>query len=505
MTADKYREYFDLDDAYFPQINETTIEKAKWENTYPHETFIKLLNDVSAMLDGKIHRSIWIHGSYGTGKSQCAFALKKILAVPEAELTEYWMRPSEPQWPLNKQEDLLKRLLGVKRRKIVTAYRYGSGDISSTQQLLSVVQERIKDALVEQGVAYMGENTLKDAVIAWIEDPFHKKMFDDLLENKYTLWPQATADEVLAALRKGGEISQLMSNIFALAVAEGITALNLTTERLIAWIKDVIKNNNNLKVVLVWDEFSAYFKNNRNSLDQFQKLAELCDSNFYFIIVTHETAGLLNANDKTWQIVKQRFEFSEIILEEGIAFKLISHARKVKQIPEVKKKWEDLAANLASFVPNSCNAVMEACKVEADAIKGLLPLHPMAALVLKNIASSFQSNQRSIFDFISLDKDDVHAFQWFVAHYARRRLSVAYNRPIMELFLRTRQRKPDCGYSVDFRHIPASDQFNFETANCFENNFDYAGNQSPRWRRNERRKDKTVFSDGQKPRSCFRG
>jgi hypothetical protein len=416
MAADKYREYFDLDDAYFPQINETTIEKAKWENTYPHETFIKLLNNVSAMLDGKTHRSIWIHGSYGTGKSQCAFALKKILEVSAPELTAYWTRPDKPQWPLNEQSDLLKKIIGVKQRKIVTAYRYGSGDINSTQRLLLAVQGSVKAALVEQGVAYIGENTLKDAVIAWIEDPFHKKMFDDLLENKYTSWPQATSDEVLAALRKGREISQLMDNIFALADAEGITALNLTTEGLIAWIKDIIKNNGNLKIVLVWDEFSAYFKNNRNSLDQFQKLAELCDSNFYFIIVTHETAGLINPNDKTWEIVKQRFDFSEIILEEGIAFRLISHARKVKPIPEIKEKWDELAANLASFVPNSCHAVMDAYKVEADVIKGLLPLHPMAALVLKNIASSFQSNQRSIFDFMSLDKDDIHAFQWFVAH-----------------------------------------------------------------------------------------
>jgi hypothetical protein len=418
MAADKYREYFDLDDAYFPQINETTIEKANWENTYPHYTFIKLLNSVVAMLDSKTHRSVWIHGSYGTGKSQCAFALKKILEVSESDLTAYWSRPTDPLWPLNKtpNPDLLKKLNGIKQRKIVTAYRYGSGGISSTVQLLLAVQESVKKALIEQSISYYGENTLKDAVIAWIEDPYHKRMFDDLLENKYTSWPQANSDEVLAALRKGGQIVQLMDNIFDLANAEGITALTLTTERLVAWIKDVIKNNENLKIVLVWDEFSAYFKNNRNSLDQFQKLAELCDSNFYFIIVTHETGGLINANDKTWEIVKQRFDFAEIILEESIAFKLISHARKVKQTEEIKKKWDELAKNLASYITNSCREVTNAVKVDADTIKGLLPLHPMAALVLKNIASSFQSNQRSIFDFMSLDKDDVHGFQWFLTN-----------------------------------------------------------------------------------------
>ena len=33
---------------------------------------------------------VWIHGAYGTGKSQCAYALKSILEVPEDELKAYW-------------------------------------------------------------------------------------------------------------------------------------------------------------------------------------------------------------------------------------------------------------------------------------------------------------------------------------------------------------------------------------------------------------------------------
>jgi hypothetical protein len=48
-------------------------------------------------------------------------------------------------------------------------------------------------------------------------------------------------------------------------------------------------------------------------------------------------------------------------------------------------------------------------------MKDIMPLHPVAALLLKNIASSFKSNQRSRFDFIkSTHTDDVKAFQWFI-------------------------------------------------------------------------------------------
>jgi len=414
MATDNYRTYFDLNDAYFPQINETTIAKAKWENTYPHETFIKLLESVHSMLDGRTKRSVWIHGSYGTGKSQCAFALKKILEVSIEELQAYWTHPDAPAWPLNKKSDLLTKFTGHKQRKIVTAYRYGSGGISSTGQLLLAVQESVKKALEVQGVTYTGENTLKEAVISWIEKPAQNTFFNQLLESdKYNHWPQSNADEVLADLRKDGDISQLMNNIFELAVAEGITALNLTTEGLVAWIKDIITQND-IKIVLVWDEFSAYFKNNRNSLDQFQKLAELCEDRFYFIIVTHETSGLINANDKTWEVVKQRFDFSEITLPDGIAFELISHARKVK--PVALTRWKTLAETINSWLPYSRKAVMEVTKVtNPDVIKGLLPLHPMGALALKYIAEAFQSNQRSIFNFMSQEIEGVQTFQWFVA------------------------------------------------------------------------------------------
>lgn len=60
------------------------------------------------MLGGTTNRSIWIHGAYGTGKSQCAYALKKILEVPNDELRAYWDRYE----PLKKNKALLEKLIG---------------------------------------------------------------------------------------------------------------------------------------------------------------------------------------------------------------------------------------------------------------------------------------------------------------------------------------------------------------------------------------------------------
>ena len=413
---EKYAQFFDVDEKYFPCIDDSAIKGgARWDNTYPHEAFIKLLRATENMLGGSTNRSVWIHGAYGTGKSQCAFALKKILEVPEDELKAYW----NSYEPLKRENDLLTKLLGHRDRGIVTVYRYATGGITTPQKFFFAIQESVREALMASDrVTYMGENTLKENVIAWIEDPSHKRFLDDLLRKpEWTAkFSQSNADEVLNTLRKrNSNIKDLMSNIFELADKEGITAMSLDADRLKNWLKDVIEKNH-VKIVFFWDEFSKFFENNRYSLDEFQKIVALCqESPFYLVIVTHQTGSIIDDQDEAWKVVQQRFEKVEITLPDNIAFDLIGHAFKVK--PAARDTWNNCADTLNSRLGDSRLAVMKAANItNPKVIKDIMPIHPMAALVLKNIASAFASNQRSMFDFIKV-RDDSQAFQWFIQNY----------------------------------------------------------------------------------------
>lgn len=218
---------------------------------------------------------------------------------------------------------------------------------------------------------------------------------------------------MLSALQRGGDARNLMNNLFRLA-EDGITAFTLDAESLKQWIRDVIKQND-IKIVFVWDEFSGYFKNN-NSLDEFQNIVSLCQEiPFYLIVVTHQTGHIMSNEDPSWKVVKQRFDFTEITLPDNIAFELIGHAFNVKQ--SAKDSWNVLVdGDLNEQLAASRTAVMKAAKIEdPQVMKNIVPIHPVAALILKNIASAFQSNQRSMFDFIkSSNMDDVKAFQWFI-------------------------------------------------------------------------------------------
>lgn len=414
----KYCEYFDVNEKYFPCIDESAINSgAAWDNTYPHQTFIELLNLTEKMLCGSTNRSIWIHGAYGTGKSQCAYTLKKLLDVQESEVRAYWDKFE----PLKENSVLLEKLIGHKAQGIVTAYRYASGYITTPQQLFFAVQESIKKALDVNGVSYKGENSLKESIIAWLEDPTHNRFMNDLLQKSkwMSTFSQSSADEIINTLKKSSDVSSLMDNIFSLAAEEGITALDLSADSLRDWIVDII-DKNNIKLVFIWDELSDYFRQNSTSLGEFQKIVSICQEKpFYFIIVTHPLSSLAknyDSGDKTnpWSVVQQRFDKIEITLPDNIAFDLIGHAFSIK--PAAKANWTQMTGDLNSSVTNARNAVIKAANISGENVmRDILPIHPIAALVLKNIASAFQSNQRSMFDFIKTPKDmDVKAFQWFI-------------------------------------------------------------------------------------------
>lgn len=127
-----YSEFFSVNKGYYPEINPDSVKdpENRWQDTYPHKSFVKLLNAVERMLaretSGKKH-SIWLHGSFGTGKSRVVWTINKLLTCPEEELIAYFNEnPS-----LNGETDLRDKLIAHKRRRIVTAFRYSSGEIDS--------------------------------------------------------------------------------------------------------------------------------------------------------------------------------------------------------------------------------------------------------------------------------------------------------------------------------------------------------------------------------------
>ena len=417
---EKYRHYFDIDPDYFPAVNEAVIMKNPdmWKKFFPHETFIKLVKNTVSVLERKQKLCLWVEGAYGTGKSHAVHTLKKLLDSDETATHEYFQR-------YNLDNDLYNRFQAVKSSgRILTVHRYGSATIRSDHNLVFAIQESVERALVNAGIENKGGNALKKATIAWLSDDDNKRYFNGLITGIYSdLFGGDDVDIVLEKLRTFSDdaLAKVMDNIFKVADERQIKALSLSVTDLCDWIREVIKENELKAIVFIWDEFTEYFYNNARNLTGFQELCEISETDpFYFILVTHVTQGLFHERDQDFIKLNGRFvsPHSLISLPENIAFQLMGAAMEKNQEPAVLEDWEVALDDLTDRTRESRELVKAVAHISDKEMMDILPIHPYAALLLKYISSAFDSNQRSMFDFIKNDRgDEIKGFQWFIDNY----------------------------------------------------------------------------------------
>lgn len=420
MALDKYRHYFDIDPDYFPAVNEAVINNIPdmWKKYYPHETFKKLLKDTVRVLRKEQKRSIWVEGAYGTGKSHAVLTLKKLLDASEEETREYFDK-------FQLDNDLFNKLQGAKNSgKILTVHRYGSSSIRGDHNLVFAIQESIEKALKEKGIENKGNSALKGAITSWLSDSVNKNYFNSLITGEYSsLFGGDNADDIIGKLNTftSDALLALMDKIFRVADERQIKVLSLDTTGLVKWIKEIIKANDLKAIVFIWDEFTEFFNNNARSLTGFQEIAEISETDpFYLIIVTHKSAGLFDDADKDKSKILDRFIKPTCIIElpENMAFQLMGAAMEKNKDEVVLQDWEMTVDDLYDRTYDSRKIVKNSAKITDKELKNILPIHPYTALLLKHISSAFDSNQRSMFDFIKNDLgDEIRGFQWFIDNY----------------------------------------------------------------------------------------
>ena len=413
--ATVYKDYFQIDENYFPCVNESAINAGlKWDEFYPHSTFIDLLRKTERVLSRSEKRSIWISGAYGTGKSYAAFALSKLLTAPNEEVEAYFNK-YEALAPY--RTDLMQRLIAAKNEgQILTCYRYASSSINNSNDLIIVMQELIAKAVERSELEHTGADTLKRGVLNWLKDDRNKQLFNGYVEKEYKdLFGGWTTDEIIDKLNKADSAAELVGKINQMASEIGILAIKIDMDGLIAYIKDIITANKLKALVFVLDEFSEFFQNNRGRLTDFQKLVETCvEIPFYLTVVAHQMGSYFHEKDTDAKKIKDRFLPCEVDLPDNIAFDLMRDALKIREA--AKSDWVNKLDDLQDFTKKSRKAVSDCTGIRDDVLRGVLPLHPMSALLLKHISKSFESNQRSMFDFIKND-GDYKAFQWFIDNH----------------------------------------------------------------------------------------
>lgn len=419
-TGKKYESYFNIDPRYFPVVDEKIIKQNPevWKNYFPHDTFKKLLADVEAVLSRNKKLSIWVQGAYGTGKSHAVLTLKKLLDASEDDAKAYFN-----DYGIDK--DFQKKFLKHKTEgKILTVHRYGSSKINGDAQLAFAIQESIDKALKDAGITNSGTGALKDGVLKWLENNANKNYLTQIIEEKSILFGGDSIDDVIQKLQTldGVALSELMDKLFQVADERQIKVLDIDSEKLCEWIKVVIEKNALKAIVFIWDEFTEFFQSNMGRLTGFQRIVELSASApFYMVIVTHKGEAMFGENNTEWKKIRDRFvnPICNIELPENMALKLIGQALKKKDDEFIQKEYEQYFISIADRTKSARDELAKKMKLDDKDLVNVLPIHPYSAILLKFISSAFESNQRSMFQFIKdgANGADFKGFQWFIKEY----------------------------------------------------------------------------------------
>ncbi len=412
-----YREYFDIDPEYFPQVDKKLIEEQPdlWKKFYPHPSFVQLLKAMVDVLERSQKLSIWVDGPYGTGKSHAVLTLKKLIEATDEDTVKYFKEN-------NLDDFLCKKLLMQKNEgKIIVCHRYGSSDILSDTELIVAIQEGIEKALKESGIENNANNSLKNSLIRYFENDENKQSFDIYAKGTYkNVLEGDTAEDVLKKLQDFDDLAlrSLINKLFKVPAVKGSFSMN--SEELCDWIREVIEKNQLKELVFIWDEFSEYFENNIHHLTGFQQIAELsATAPFCLLIVTHKAEGYFSDGDPDKRKILDRFiNPIHIDLPENIAFELMGRAMKKTDDSDKAAKWDKNKHALENRTMQSRTAVKNKINLSDADLINVLPIHPYAALLLQHISIYYTSTARSMFNFIKNDEgEDVKAFQWFIDNY----------------------------------------------------------------------------------------
>lgn len=411
-----YCDYLVPKASYKPVMTREIIEENadNWLSFYPHPSFVAILRGLVEKFT-KGDRSIWITGTYGSGKSYAALVLQKLFNDDEERVKRYL---DEHEERIGKT--LAKAVLDWRAKKVLAVYEPDSANMTRAADILFRVEKAVIAACRGAGfsVPAMGS---AEAILARVErdEKYFFAKRDEMQGELLHLTPDiATAAELRArATKNGGEFADgLLADADAVLKRDSVY-LPTTAERLLDWIDQIRQANGLAKIVFLWDEFSTYVDKFKDDLKTFEQLAEgkaqLCG--FHFIPITHMgldaffASGSKNAEKSTG-----RFDALSIEIPAGHVFHLGESAFRHPDEEGWNKLRDDMLwPEVRPTVEHYMVPKLPAGRVEKpEDFKCVLPMHPMTAILLMRLSEMVGQNVRSFFDFLVKDdaKSEFHKF-----------------------------------------------------------------------------------------------
>jgi hypothetical protein len=381
-----------------------------WLNFYPHSSFVEFLRILLKQMDGG-KKSVWLTGAFGTGKTFAALVLQKLFNADDTLIKQYFEKRKD-QFSSDTLYNTLKKF---REDRVLAIFETGSDAVGAKEQFLVRIESAVIKELQERKLKIPPKGEL-DTIIKRVEEEGENffKTRDSIQDQLPNLTPlYKTFSDLKKDLENDALRDGLLSDILRV-FRERRIFLELSSQSLLMWIEQVLEQNSLKKLLFIWDEFSSYVDRNRSELKTLEELAEAAqDGKFYFIPITHmKIDAYLASGSENAKKANDRFEFRTLEMPNDTAFQLAADAFQI--VPTMKEQWEEERATLWHCVKDVVDIHFKnGSDVSPESFKKILPIHPVAAFVLKYLSTFIGSNQRSLFDYLK-GNDNGMEFQEFI-------------------------------------------------------------------------------------------
>ena len=417
--AAKYSDYIKMQD-FLPVYDMTDETPEMWRTFIPTKQFCDLLSrSVTAITSSEIskRRSMWVRGTFGTGKSHASSVVRHLLCDPSSDVEDYIQNLPN--------ESLRANLSAIRKKKTYfpVVLKGVEGAYNIPRFSLSI-QKQTKLALAAAGHSEIVVQSDFDKAIRWIEG--HRARVPELLKLSDELASEAPTYEKLLAKLQTNDIDVFLHLEEVLAADDTY----LTSDSISDWLVEVEQKieasglANGL--IIFWDEFTSVMDTLKSDrINVLQNIAEKSQNNNVFLyLISHRTeTSSHDTKGKDITKMSDRYDSVDYQMDEISTYLILRHTF---TIPDTSKlsmtAWEVAKKLNASLYDYLCESNSSE---EKEHIHNLFPLHPYTAFLCSKMSNIMGSANRSVLKFMN---DEQNGFKGFIGdenNYAQKMMLTA--------------------------------------------------------------------------------
>lgn len=417
----KYSDYISIQE-FMPVYDMKAEGESAWQSFIPTKQFCDVLRrsvyDITTEKKSE-RKSIWMSGTFGTGKSHASSVVKHLLCDDSVQIEDY----------LQNIEDVnLRALIGNLRKEkryfpVVLKGVEGAYDVPTFSLSL---QKETKKALSAAGQNDVVVKSDFEAATAWVAE--HRQYTEDVIKEYEELSAIATtADKVITKLQANDSETYIQ---LSKALRESMD-VQLSKVNISEWLEQMEHAIEERGIadglIIFWDEFTSVMdtlKSDRiNVLQNIAEKSQHC--NLFLFLISHRTEmQSMDNRGKDISKMSDRFDNMDYRMDELSTYVIMRHTFRINKDQE--GSYELLKYNRTTKFNELLSYLSEqGTEEEKECISKLFPLHPYTAYLCSKLSNQIGSANRTVIKFMNDRHDGFPKFIDDETAFAQKRLLTA--------------------------------------------------------------------------------